>query len=488
MTEGLLLPLAPYIFLGVAAAVVMLVAAFGAGLLATAYLTGLAFLLALASVGLVLVAPTREATALLRVDNYALFYITLLLVLGFGIVLLSYAYLLRREDEGDHGAYFILLILAVLGAAALAASTHFASFFLALEVLSVSLYALVGYRYRRDAALEAGMKYLILAGASSAFLLFGMAMVYAEVGSLALADTAKALTAGGSGPAIFGLAVMTVGVGFKLAVVPFHLWTPDVYEGAPAPVTVLVATISKGGVFAVVLRYFGGLDLQRQESLFLALALVALLSMYVGNLLALSQSNVKRLLAYSSISHLGYLLAAFLAGGEVGAVAATFYLVAYAVTALGAFGVVSALSEKERDADAVADYQGLFWHRPGLAIAFAASLLSLAGMPLTVGFMGKFLIATAAIGTATGGLVGVTLWVLVVSLVLTSVVGLFYYLRLAATMFSRRAEPATAPSDGFGPATEVGLVLTGVVALLLVLGLFPTPVLDLIVSAVTSLP
>ena len=241
------------------------------------------------------------------------------------------------------------------------ASTHFASFFLGLEILSVSLYALIVYPVHRADAVEAAVKYLVLAGATSAFLIFGMALVYAEAGTMSAAGVAK-LVAGGLGSqqvvVTIGIVMILVGVGFKLAVVPFHMWTPDVYEGAPAPVTAYVATVSKGAVFALLLRFLLPVSSDQSSTLFLALAAVAIASMIAGNLLALRQDNVKRILAYSSIAHLGYLLVAFLASGERAGVAAGFYLIAYFATTLAAFGVITVLSTGDRDADRLARLPG----------------------------------------------------------------------------------------------------------------------------------
>jgi NADH-quinone oxidoreductase subunit N len=214
------------------------------------------------------------------------------------------------------------------------------------------------------------------------------------------------------------------------------MWTPDVYQGAPAPVTAYVATVSKGAMVALLLRFFGPLSLAPEATLFVALAGVAIASMVVGNLLALRQDNVKRLLAYSSIAHLGYVLVAFLAAGERAAVAVTFYLVAYFAATLVAFGVVAVLSTPEREADAIDDYRGLSGRRPALAAAFAVALFSLAGLPLTAGFIGKFYVVTAGAGAA--------LWTLVVVLVLTSTIGLYYYTRIIVAMYVRR--PAERPA------------------------------------------
>ncbi len=487
MTAASLLALLPFIVLAVASAVVMLAAAFLRSRLLTTALTLLTFALALATLFLVPLAGERQVTALVLMDGFALFYAGLLLAAGFAVAVLSHDYF--GQQAGDHGAYSVLLILATLGGAALAASTHFASFFLALEILSVSLYALVAYSREREVSVEAGVKYLVLAGASSAFLLLGMALVYADLGTLAFGEIGQALGEAAGGPnltTLAGLAGLAVGIGFKLAVVPFHLWTPDVYQGAPAPTTAFVATVSKGGVFAVLLRFFAGVEVRSLPSLFLAFALIAIASMFIGNLLALLQDNVKRILAYSSISHLGYLLVAFLATGALAITAGTFYLVAYFVTTLGAFGVVSVLSDREREADALADYRGLYWRQRWLAVAFTAMLLSLAGIPLTAGFAGKLYLAAAAIASADGGL-AVAMWTLVVSLVLASVVGLFYYLRVAVAMYQRDglAEAAARPLPV--PSVAGVLLLLVLTFLLIALGVYPAPLVDLIQATASRL-
>ena len=220
-----------------------------------------------------------------------------------------------------------------------------------------------------------------------------MALVYATTGDMTVAGAARPVSGGTAPLGVvdgLGIVLIVVGVGFKLAVVPFHMWTPDVYQGAPAPVTAFVATVSKAAVFALLLRFFRPVGGDQTAALFLVFAAIAIASMVAGNLLALRQNNVKRILAYSSIAHLGYLLVAFLAGGENGGTAATFYLVAYSATTLAAFGVVTVLSGGDRDAELLDDYRGLGWRRPWLAAVFAVALFSLAGIPLTAGFVGKF--------------------------------------------------------------------------------------------------
>ena len=277
------------------------------------------------------------------------------------------------------------------------------------------------------------------------------------------------------------LVLLLIGFGFKVAAVPFHMWTPDVYEGAPAPVTAFVATVSKGSMFALLLRYFTQANVHASNGLFLALSLVAIASMFAGNLLALLQNNIKRLLAYSSIAHMGYLLVALLASGPLAFAAVAFYLVAYFVTTLGAFAVVTALSDSKRDADRLHDYQGLFWNRPWLAAIFTIALLSLAGIPLTAGFVGKFYVVAAGAGSA--------LWLLVIVLVVNSAIGLFYYLRVVVAMCMRAPEPESGAVSAFAlPLSWIDrIVLAALVLLVLWLGIYPALLLELIQKTLPAL-
>ncbi len=267
------------------------------------------------------------------------------------------------------------------------------------------------------------------------------------------------------------------GVGFKLAVVPFHMWTPDVYQGAPAPVTAYIATVSKGAMVALLLRYFGPISQDTGATLFWVFAAIAIASMVAGNLLALRQDNVKRILAYSSIANLGYLLVAFLASGPNAPVAVTFFLFAYFATSLVAFGVVTALSTPEHEAESIDDYRGLARTRRWTAAAFTVALLSLAGMPLTMGFIGKFYLVTAGAGAG--------LWALVVVLVLTSAVSIYYYTRVIAAMWVREPDEKSVRT-AIGGAS--GVVLAALTAFLIVFGVYPSPLLHLIERAVSTLP
>jgi NADH-quinone oxidoreductase subunit N len=278
---------------------------------------------------------------------------------------------------------------------------------------------------------------------------------------------------------LLGFSMMLVAVGFKLSVVPFHMWTPDVYEGAPAPVTGFIATVSKVAVFALLLRYFAALDPHIYHPVFVALTITAVLSMLVGNLLALRQDNVKRVLAYSSIAHLGYVLVAFLAGGTLAVQAVTCYLVAYVVTTLGAFGVVGSMAGRgeHREMDSIESFRGLFWAKPWRALVFTVMLLSLAGIPLTAGFIAKFYVMRAGVDAHLSRLV--------IVLALSSIIGLYYYLRIIAIMCAQptaSTEPqAIIPRDPAASRSSA-LVLAVLTIILLWLGTFPAPLIGILNS------
>ena len=476
MTPADFQALLPLLILAGTAVLVMLSVTVRRGHLVSAVLTFAGLALAFASLWPASAAAPRQVTPLLTIDGYALFYIGLILAATMAVVLLAYAYFKHYDGYADE--LYILMLVATLGSAVLAASSHLVSLFLGLELLSVSLYGMISYLHTRPLPLEAGLKYLVLAAASAAFLLFGMALVYFVAGSMEFSAIAAALPRAGSAERWLlwpGMALIVTGFGFKLAVVPFHLWTPDVYEGAPAPVTAFVATVSKGAMFAVLLRYFYLSGAHAYAPLFVIFNVIAIASMFTGNILALFQNNVKRILAYSSIAHLGYLLVAFQAAGVLGPQAVTVYLVAYFVTILGAFGVVTVVSGGAPEADRIEDYRGMFWRRPVLAGIFTFMLLSLAGIPVTAGFIGKFYIVAAGASSS--------LWALIVILVITSAIGLYYYLRIVAMMYER--QPALAPQPAVVPSGGVALVVLAV--LLIWFGIFPGPLLSAVRHAVAGL-
>lgn len=438
---------------------------------------------ALAAVAYLWVAmPPVQVTPLLVVDHYALFYMGLVIACTLACCTLSHAYL--EKHNGNREELYLLLLLAALGGLVLAASRHLGALFIGLELLSVPAYGLVAYTYRKGRALEAGMKYLVLSATASAMLLFGMALVYAIGGSLSFSGLAYTyLGPESSNPVLLlGTGLMLAGLAFKLSVAPFHLWTPDVYEGAPAPVGAFLATASKAAVFAVLLRFVFESGALREDVLRNVIAVLAGLSIVVGNLLAVFQSNIKRLLAYSSIAHFGYLLIPLAVplnladsiGIYMTPEAVGIYLLTYAVTTLGAFGVVSLMSSphSHHDADALHNYRGLFWKRPYLTAVMTGMMLSLAGIPVTAGFIGKFYIVAAGVGGE--------LWWLVGLVVLGSAIGLYYYLRVMITMFLPAPGMARydAPLDWGERAGGVMVLL--VTLLMFGLGTYPEPFLELV--------
>ena len=470
--------LLPIIVIAAASVIVMIIIAFFRSHKLTVILTlaGLviSFVMLLAEASML----PRQVTPLIILDRYAFFFMGLILAASFFVTVLSYGYL--KDRPGRHDEYYVLLLIATLGSAVLVASSHFASFFLGLELLSVSLYALIAYQRSDERGNEAGLKYLVLAAASSSFLLFGMALVYTQMGTMQFALIAEKAAASASSLLLLaGLALIIVGIGFKLALVPFHMWTPDVYQGAPAPVGAFIATVSKGAVFALLLRYFTRLSLHDFPAIFIVFTAIAIASMFIGNLLALAQNNVKRILAYSSIAHLGYVLIAFLAGGPMAVTAVSYYLAAYFVTIMGAFGIISVLSSNERDADALDEYRGLAWRRPWLAGMFTLVLLSLAGIPLTAGFSGKFFVITAGAGS--------TLWLLLVALAVSSSIGIYYYLRIITVLYA--PIPAGQGLPAAGPLLSLARrVALAVLALLLIwLGVSPAQLLGLIKATAAHL-
>ena len=422
----------------------------------------------------------NDVTPLIRIDSSALFFIGLILAGSIAVVFLCYGYYKRLPGSRPEELY-VLIAIATLGSATLVSANHFASFFLGLEILSVSLYPMIAYERNLKASVEAGVKYLVLAAASASFLLFGMALIYFELGTMEFGQMAEAAARPDVAPSLVavGIVLILVGIGFKLALVPFHMWTPDVYEGAPAPVTAFVATVSKGAMFALLLRYFDQDGARNSTALLLVLTIIAVASMFAGNLLALLQNNVKRILAYSSIAHLGYLIVAFEAGGDMAGFAVAFYLIAYFATMLGAFGVVAILSTPGNDLADLALYRGLFWRRPVVASAFTVMLLSLAGIPLTAGFVGKFYVVAA--GTSA------LLWLLVFSLVITSAIGLFYYLRVIVALYSHTEEPVAAgiPMER-GETWSLTWTLGALTAAVIAIGCYPGPVLQLIQTMVNG--
>ncbi len=427
---------------------------------------------ALATVPWAAQAGPQLIDGMVKIDGYALFFLALFVLTAIATAVLSYRYLGPRAVHRQE--FYILLVIATLGACVTATAAHFAGFLLGLEVLSVSLYAMIAYPEEAKPPLEAAIKYLVLSGAASSTMLFGMAAIYLANGTLAFGYDGAGLTSSDRAILALGQAMLLAGVFFKLSLVPFHMWTPDVYQGAPAPVAGFVATVSKGAVFAVLLRYALASDLLDTDALHAVVVVIAVLSMLGGNLLALLQTNLKRLLAYSSIAHLGYLLIALVLAGaangnpDLGVETGLVYLVGYFLMTLAAFGVMTVLSGEREDAEELDAYDGLLWRRPVLATVLVVAALSLAGIPLTVGFIAKFYVVNAGVAGAA--------WALVWALIVGSAIGVYYYLRIVFAMIAR-------PADGVDAAAGAhweGLVTAVVLGVATVaLGVYPSAVIEL---------
>lgn len=429
--------------------------------------------------------PWRQGATLIgfggmvKADGFAVFLNVIFLVTGALTVLLALSYLPRTGLE--RGEFYILLMFTVAGMMLMAQAADLVIVFLALEMLSIPLYILSGFARPRPSSEESAMKYFLLGAFASGFLVYGIALVYGATQSTNLAAVLTAIQGltGAQNPILLaGAALILVGLGFKVAAVPFHMWTPDVYEGAPSVVTAFMSVGAKAAGFAALLRVFvaamGNLAAQWAT----LAAILAALTMVLGNFAAIAQSNIKRMLAYSSIAHAGYILMALAAAGTAGVSdsavgAALFYLLAYALTNLGTWAIVMAVERADLQSPAapgaggeglkLEDYAGLGARRPGMALAMALFMLSLTGLPPTIGFIGKFYVFRA---TLDAGYV----WLALVG-VFTSLISAYYYLRVVIVMYMREGEGRAVANRALSFTVAVTAIAT------FVFGLMPGPIL-----------
>ncbi len=409
-------------------------------------------------------------------DDFALFFNGIFVLTTGLVLLLSVGYARRQHIEA--GEYYVLILFAAVGMMLMASAVDLLVVFLGLELMSLSLYVLAGFFRTRPTGNESSMKYFLLGAFSSGFFLYGIALLYGATGTTNLARLGAALGGPGAGRdplVLVGVALLLVGFGFKTSAVPFHQWAPDVYEGAPTSITALIATGSKAAVFAALLR-LAAAALRQQPDWTPLLWGLAGLTMTVGNVVAIAQSSVKRMLAYSSVAHVGYLLVGVVAGGPAGAAAVLFYLLAYTFTTVGTFGMLTLLERAGEDAVDVRDFAGLGRRHPVLALVLALFLLSLIGVPPLAGFVGKFYLFGAAVQAGYLGLA--------VLGVLNSAVAAYYYLRVIVYMYMREPEGSAA---GVRPSFAGGLALTIALAGIVLLGVVPAPFVDLAQAAVAPL-
>lgn len=428
-----------------------------------------------------------QVTRLMKVDNYGNFAFILVLVASIAVGLLSSAWLTHSVEV--HDEFFILLQLVVLGAGVLVMSDHFASLFLGFELLSIALVGMVGYSRDSQYSVESSFKYLILSASASSFMLLGIAFIYSQSGSLSFAVEAEPVYS------LFyssGILLFLVGVAFKLSLAPFHLWTPDVYQGAPTSVTLLLATVSKVAMFVVLMKFWFSQTLLFAQPLISndsvlsmqnLMSIFAILSMIIGNVLALKQQNIKRLLAYSSIAHMGYLLIVLMiiSPQSIGLAwqSALFYLAAYVLATVSLFMVLQLTQDNYEETEQnVSDWQGMFWQNRLLALLIIVAILSLAGIPLTVGFIGKFYLLNVAVQAQQ--------WWLIATLIVGSGIGLFYYLRIVFTLFSETSVEKSnslnysAVSAKLTPVMSVSVIMFILVGV--ILGVYPDLLSQVFVS------
>lgn len=413
-----------------------------------------------------------NAEQLFVMDNFAQFNMVVIFICALACCTLAYAYLANLNDNKDE--MYLLLLLSTAGALLMVCAQHMAAFFMSLELLSVPLYGLLSYTYLRNKSLESGLKYLVLSAAASATILMGMAFIYAEVGTLSFKPISMMLANIFESPMlVLGVAMMIFGIGFKLSAAPFHTWTPDVYEGAPAPIATYLASVSKVATMALAIRFLIDSALLVLPSVQMLLMVMATLSILVGNLLAVRQNSLKRLLGYSSISHMGYVLVVIVSIGAAADSISSMYMAVYALTSIGAFGVVTLMSSPYRlagEADDLIHYQGLFWRRPVLTAVMTIMMLSLAGVPLTAGFITKlFAILAAVQGTH---------WFLAAMIILGSAIGLFYYLRVMLTLFKRPKEFIEFDVAGQWGIKTGGIMVLAVTAVVIFFGVLPNTLIE----------
>jgi NADH-quinone oxidoreductase subunit N len=406
------------------------------------------------------------------IDGFSIFIIIAIssaVVIG---ALVAESYLTRERLDGPE--FYVLSMLSASGGMLMASANDLIVLFLGLEILSIALYILTGYHRRRAESGEAAMKYFVLGAFSSALFLYGVALSYGATGSTNLTEIAAFLANNvvvSNGVLLAGMALLLVGLGFKVAAVPFHTWTPDVYQGAPTPATGFMAAVAKAAGFAGLLRVFfstfSTLRLEWQPIVWV----IAVITLIVGSVLALVQTDVKRMLAYSSISHAGYVLVGLQAGTSKGVAGALFYLLAYTFMVLGSFAVVTVVGGRGDDAHTLDAYRGLAKRRPGLALAFAVLLMAQAGVPFTTGFFAKFYVILAAVSAHSYGLAIIAM--------LAASVAAFFYLRVIVYMFMSGDETEEAPARPrlVVPGT-IGIALAITLAFTLVVGVAPSPVID----------
>ncbi|MCP9450063.1 MAG: NADH-quinone oxidoreductase subunit N [Nitrospira sp.] len=431
--------------------------------------------------------PAEAFGGFVRIDDYACFWKLLLCLVSGLTVLLSYSYL--KEERLQVGEYYAFVLLALAGMMVMVSAEDLLTIYLGTELMSLSLYVMAGLKRAEPRSLEASAKYFVLGAFSSGILLFGISLLYGATGSTRLPAIGAAVAGHGLDTPLPLVAtiLLAAGFGFKLAVVPFHMWTPDVYQGAPTSVTAFMAVASKAASFGAFLRVFvEGLNGLKTDWSFLFL-LICIATLVLGNSVALVQTNIKRMLAYSSIAHAGYAMIGVvasgrspdLAGNAIGIASVLLYLAFYAFMTFGAFAVVAMLRKGDIEGDEIEDFTGLAKRHPLAALLMLVFMVSLAGIPPTAGFIGKFYVFMSAVEAELA-------WLAVVALIF-AVVSAYYYLRIVMVMYMREPETSTAASPRLVLSPAISIVLACAIAGVVILGLYPSPLVNLAIQAVQAL-
>lgn len=414
---------------------------------------------------------------MISMDDFSLIISITVMVAGLVSILMSLKYI--DDVDGEAGHFYLLVLSSILGMMFLVAATNLIVLVLSLELMSLSIYPLVGLTYEREASLEGSMKYLVLGAFATAFLLYGIALVYSVVGTTNMYVISRTLSSRQdlmtNVVMMAGIAFVLVGFSFKVALVPFHAWTPDAYQGAPAPVTGFMAAAVKAASFAAIIKLVMVVLSSYHVPVSEAMWWLSVATMFAGNVIAVLQKNVKRMLAYSSIAHAGYVVVGLVPGSVFGISSAVFYLISYTFTITGSFAVITYLEKKDGTGNDLSDYSGLSRSHPVLSLIMSVFMLSLGGIPPTAGFMAKFYVFSAAVR---GGYVG-----LAVFGILTSVVSLYYYLRIVYAMYFEEPERVTDAPVAVGISTGIAIALWGVVQL----GILPSDIMGLAMRSVQSL-
>ncbi len=469
-----LIPLAPVMIVALTAIIAMLMVALkrNHNLVATVSVIGLNLAALYIVRELWLGVQPHNVMGLFTVDPFALIYMLMILVAALACCTLSHAYIDTYKDNKEE--LYILLLSSVSGAMLMVAATHYASFFISLELMSIPVYGMLAYTFQREKSLESGIKYLVLSATASAMLLMGFAYLYAYTGEMLFTGSALKIIHVINEPlVVIGLGLVVFASAFKLSLAPFHKWTPDVYQGAPTPMATFLATVAKVAMLGLFLRYVLTSGTLVLDGMVTILTVIAVLSIIFGNLLAVTQVNIKRILAYSSIAHFGYLLVALVSTDVSSISTITVYIAAYVLTTIGAFGAVSLMSSPYNnldEAESLADYRGLFWRRPVLTATLTVMMLSLAGIPLTAGFIAKFVVVLSAVAA--------TNWFLAAMIIVGSGIGLYYYLRVMVVMYMTAPDVPRIDAQGHWGQTAGGIMVLIAALLVLVFGIYPEPLLN----------